>query len=61
VIGASRLARYGREWHALIGFCGLIATIIVDEDGIYDPLHPNNGLINDKPTGAIGVPRRSQA
>jgi DNA invertase Pin-like site-specific DNA recombinase len=36
-IEASRLARNGRDWHMLIEFCGLVATIIVDEDGIYDP------------------------
>ena len=35
-IEASRLARNGRDWHMLIEFCGLVATIIVDEDGIYD-------------------------
>ena len=34
-IEASRLARNGRDWHTLIEFCGLVGTIIVDEDGIY--------------------------
>jgi hypothetical protein len=29
----------------LIEFCGLVATIIVDEDGIYDPRHPNDRLL----------------
>ncbi len=33
-IEASRLARNGRDWHTLIEFCGLVDTIIVDEDGI---------------------------
>ena len=33
-IEASRLARNGRDWHTLIEFCGLVGTIIVDEDGI---------------------------
>src|SRR6201984_1032223 len=28
-IEASRLARNGRDWHTLIEFCGLVATIIV--------------------------------
>src|SRR5215468_4325419 len=42
---ASRLARNGRDWHMLIEFCGLVATIIVDEDGIYDPRHPNDRLL----------------
>jgi DNA invertase Pin-like site-specific DNA recombinase len=44
-IEASRLARNGRDWHTLIEFCGLVGTIIVDEDGIYDPCHPNDRLL----------------
>ena len=44
-IEASRLARNGRDWHTLIEFCGLIGTIIVDEDGIYDPRHPNDRML----------------
>jgi DNA invertase Pin-like site-specific DNA recombinase len=44
-IEASRLARNGRDWHTLIEFCGLFGTIIVDEDGIYDPHHPNDRLL----------------
>jgi DNA invertase Pin-like site-specific DNA recombinase len=44
-IEASRLARNGRDWHTLIEFCGYVGTIIVDEDGIYDPLHPNDRLL----------------
>ena len=41
-IEASRLARNGRDWHMLIEFCGLVGTILVDEDEIYDPRHPND-------------------
>src|SRR5436190_17744187 len=44
-IEASRLARNGRDWHTLIEFCGLVGTIIVDEDGIYDPRHSNDRLL----------------
>ena len=44
-IEASRLARNGRDWHMLIEFCGLVGTILVDEDGIYDPSHPNDRLL----------------
>jgi DNA invertase Pin-like site-specific DNA recombinase len=44
-IEASRLARNGRDWHTLIEFCGLVSTLIVDEDGIYDPRHPNDRLL----------------
>jgi DNA invertase Pin-like site-specific DNA recombinase len=31
-IEASRLARNGRDWHTLIEFCGLVGTIIVDDN-----------------------------
>ena len=44
-IEASRLARNGRDWHTLIEVCGLVGTLIVDEDGIYDPRHPNDRLL----------------
>jgi len=44
-IEASRLARNGRDWHTLIEFCGLVGTLMVDEDGIYDPRHPNDRLL----------------
>ena len=44
-IEASRLARNGRDWHTLIEFCGLVGTILVDEDGIYDTRHPNDRLL----------------
>jgi DNA invertase Pin-like site-specific DNA recombinase len=44
-IEASRLARNGRDWHTLIEFCGLVSTLIVDEDGIYDPRQPNDRLL----------------
>jgi DNA invertase Pin-like site-specific DNA recombinase len=44
-IEASRLARNGRDWHTLLEFCGLVGTLIVDADGIYDPRHPNDRLL----------------
>jgi DNA invertase Pin-like site-specific DNA recombinase len=44
-IEASRLARNGRDWHTLIEFCGLVGTIIIDEDGVYDPRQPNDRLL----------------
>jgi DNA invertase Pin-like site-specific DNA recombinase len=44
-IEASRLARNGRDWHTLIEVCGLVGTLIADEDGIYDPRHPNDRLL----------------
>jgi DNA invertase Pin-like site-specific DNA recombinase len=42
-IEASRLARNGREWHHLIELCGMVGTVVVDLDGIYDP-----NLVNDR-------------
>src|ERR1700688_568428 len=44
-IDASRLARNGRDWHTLIEFCGLVGEIIIDEDGVYEPRHPNDRLL----------------
>ena len=42
---ASRLARNGRDWHTLLEFCGLVGTLIIDEDGVYDPTSPNDRLL----------------
>ena len=44
-IEASRLARNGRDWHTLLDFCGLVGTLILDEDGVYDPRNPNDRLL----------------
>jgi DNA invertase Pin-like site-specific DNA recombinase len=33
----SRLARNGRDWHTLLDFCALVSSLIIDEDGVYDP------------------------
>ena len=44
-IEASRLARNGRDWHTLLEFCGLVGSLIVDEDGLYDPRSPNDRLL----------------
>ena len=44
-IEASRLARNGRDWHTLLEFCGLVGTLIIDEDGIYDPRSINDRLL----------------
>jgi DNA invertase Pin-like site-specific DNA recombinase len=29
---ASRLARYGRDWHTLLEFCALVNSLIIDEE-----------------------------
>jgi DNA invertase Pin-like site-specific DNA recombinase len=39
------LARNGRDWHTLLEFCGLVGTLIVDEEAIYDPRSPNDRLL----------------
>jgi DNA invertase Pin-like site-specific DNA recombinase len=44
-IEVSRLARNGRDWHTLLEFCGIVDTLIVDEDGVYDARHPNDRLL----------------
>ena len=41
-VEASRLARNGRDWHTLLEFCGLVGSLILDEDGVYDPRSPND-------------------
>src|SRR3977135_3884326 len=44
-IEAARLALNGRDWHTLLEFCGLVGTLIVDEDGVYEPRSPNDRLL----------------
>ena len=44
-IEASRLARNGRDWYALLDFCAIVGTLIIDEDGIYDPRLTNDRLL----------------
>jgi DNA invertase Pin-like site-specific DNA recombinase len=41
----SRLARNSADWHRLIELCALTATLILDEDGIYDPAEFNDRLL----------------
>jgi DNA invertase Pin-like site-specific DNA recombinase len=41
----SRLARNNRDWYQLLDLCGLMATLIIDADGIYDPRHLNDRLL----------------
>ncbi|HZL95806.1 MAG TPA: recombinase family protein, partial [Vicinamibacterales bacterium] len=35
----SRLARNCADWHRLLEICALTDTLILDEDGLYDPSH----------------------
>jgi DNA invertase Pin-like site-specific DNA recombinase len=41
----SRLARNCADWHRLLEICGLTHTLILDEDGLYDPGHFNDRLL----------------
>jgi len=41
----SRLARNNRDWYQLLDLCGLLHTLIVDAEGVYDPREPNDRLL----------------
>jgi len=41
----SRLARNSTDWHRLLEICALADTLILDEDGVYDPAHYNDRLL----------------
>jgi DNA invertase Pin-like site-specific DNA recombinase len=41
----SRLARNNADWHRLLELAALAGTLILDEDGIYDPSHFNDRLL----------------
>jgi DNA invertase Pin-like site-specific DNA recombinase len=37
VTEVSRLSRCNSDWHRVIELCAVFATLIADEDGVYDP------------------------
>lgn len=41
----SRLARNNSDWHRLLELCALTQTLILDEDGVYDPSAFNDRLL----------------
>jgi len=41
----SRLARNNADWHRLLEICALADTLILDEDGVYDPASFNDRLV----------------
>lgn len=41
----SRLARNSADWHRLLEICAMTQTLILDEDGLYDPGHFNDRLL----------------
>ena len=42
---ASRLARASSDWYRLIEICALTNTLVVDEEGVYDPGQYNDRLL----------------
>ena len=41
----SRLARSNLDWHRLLELCALTETLVIDEDGCYNPGDFNDGLL----------------
>ncbi|UQA91342.1 recombinase family protein [Streptomyces halobius] len=41
----SRLARNNTDWHRLLEICAMAGTLILDEDGLYDPCDFNDRLL----------------
>ena len=41
----SRLARSNVDWQRLLELCALTHTLVIDEDGCYDPADFNDGLL----------------
>ncbi len=46
---ASRLSRSCADWHRLLELCALTCTLIIDEDGCYDPRDFNDQLLLGNP------------
>src|SRR4051812_39815503 len=42
---ASRLARSCSDWYRLLELCALTDTLIIDEEGVYDPTQYNDRLL----------------
>jgi DNA invertase Pin-like site-specific DNA recombinase len=42
---ASRLARSNSDWYRLLEICALADTLVVDEEGVYDPSQYNDRLL----------------
>ena len=41
----SRLARNSKDWSDLFEVCAIFHTLIADEDGVFDPVDPNDRLV----------------
>ena len=44
-IEASRLSRLGSDWHRLLEACAITDTLIIDEDGCYNPTDFNDRML----------------
>ena len=42
---ASRLARNNRDWHHLLDLCAMTGTLLIDDQGMYDPREINDRLV----------------
>jgi DNA invertase Pin-like site-specific DNA recombinase len=42
---ASRLARSNKDWHRLLELCAVTRTLVLDDDGCYDPADFNDSLV----------------
>ena len=45
VLEASRLSRSSADWNRLLELCSLTRTLIIDQDGCYDPAQFNDQLL----------------
>ncbi|MDP2335091.1 MAG: recombinase family protein [Bacteroidota bacterium] len=45
VLEASRLSRSSADWNRLLELCSLTQTLIIDQDGCYDPAQFNDQLL----------------
>ena len=53
----SRLARNNRDWYQLLDLCGLLNTLIIDAEGIYDPRQLNDRLLLAVSQRRLGLPQ----
>lgn len=44
-VEVSRFARNSRDWAHLVDLCGLTGTLIIDDQGVYDPRESNDRLL----------------
>src|SRR6201984_229676 len=42
---ACRVPRSNQDWHRLLELCAITNTLVIDEDGCYDPAEFNDGLV----------------